>query len=140
MKQELIFSSYMLTRLFIKHLERAFQAEGLSIQAEHFLILRLLAEQGEQNQVNLAKDTIRGKTFITRAVVYLEKQRLLKRKSDKIDKRAKIVSLTKKGETFYSKIREIHDQVEKKTLKDIPRKDQKESLKIIHHCLANLEE
>ncbi|MBN2415564.1 MarR family transcriptional regulator [bacterium] len=138
MKQELIFSSYLLTRLFIRHLETAFQEDGLSIQAEHFLILKLLSEQGEQNQVNLAKDTIRGKTFITRAVVSLEKKQLLKRVSDSVDKRAKIVSLTNKGEVFYSRILDIYQRIEKETLKSIPKKDQKEALKIIRQCMENL--
>lgn len=140
MKEDLIFAQYLLTRLFIKRLEAAFSAEGMPVQAEHFLILKLLSEQGAQNQVHLARDTVKGKTFITRALTALEAQKLVKRVEDALDKRAKIVSLTKKGEDYFENILKIAGQVEKEALKGVLKKEQHDSLKTVQKCIDNLKD
>lgn len=90
-KTEKLMSDYFNTRL---------TTTGMDIRSEHWMILVLLNESGRITQQEIAGKLYKDKTYITRAVDFLEERGLAKRLSCQSDRRNKFVKLTPEGKSF----------------------------------------
>jgi len=77
-----------------RRLQKNFRNNGIEITIEQWSILYHLWKQDGLNQQDLCNKTFRDKPSITRLIDNLEKQKLVKRVSDKKDKRVNSVCLT----------------------------------------------
>ncbi len=113
-----------LTSKFIGlHIQDKFIEEGIELTRPQFVLLRVLSEQGEQCQNDLAFITERDKTSMARLVTSLEKKGLVIRTTDKHDLRKKIIFLSEDGRNMLSKAWPIMKEVERSLINDIDPKD-----------------
>ena len=87
-----------LHRLYNGHAQKILDEEKVTIA--HWIYLRVLAERGELNQLELSKRVGMASTTAVPALDSMEKRGLLKRKRDPKDRRKYYVGLTDKGPVF----------------------------------------
>jgi DNA-binding MarR family transcriptional regulator len=78
--------------------QRVLDREGISIA--HWYYLRVLAERGDLNQLELSKRVGIASTTAVPALSSLEKRGLVKRSRAPLDRRKYVVSLTEKGRSL----------------------------------------
>ena len=115
---------YSLTKagvLYRAVLEHSLQ--GYEILPPQSGILHMLADMGEYNQNILGQEMNIDKASMVKFIDGLEKLGLIKRTIDAKDRRAKILTLTPKGQKVQKKILERHMELEKEIFKDFSAKE-----------------
>ena len=97
-------------RLLIKRLNRNFAQSGFSISQEQWLLLRQLWEKEGVYQQVLADAIGKDKVNMTKLIDSLEDQKMVKRVTDKVDRRAKKIFLTKQGIALEEELNSIVDK------------------------------
>lgn len=82
------------TRMLLQH---AFDESNLKISVDQWIVLTQISQGDGQNQRHVADMTAKDPASITRILELLEKQKLVKRISDKTDKRSSLVAVTPTG-------------------------------------------
>lgn len=78
-------------------LSRRLEDNGIDITIEQFKVMVVLWKEKSSTQQNIADFVGKDKTSVTRLIAGLEKRSLIKRTSDKNDKRCNLVTLTAQG-------------------------------------------
>lgn len=86
-----------LTHRFHRRLAGAFRAAEVGVTVEQFSVLALLYYQDGMTQQEMAEALGRDKASITRILHNMERDTLLERGEDSVDKRSKRVALTPLG-------------------------------------------
>ena len=107
------------SRIFRKHLNKVFIRNGYRVTEEQFDILLHLWDTDGQHQQQLAEVLYRDKTTMTRAINSLEALNLVKRISNKNDKRQRLVYLSKPGEKIAKELTSLAQVILLKTQKGI---------------------
>lgn len=81
-------------------LQREFDAAGLKISVDQWIVLARIAERPNQNHKQLADSTAKDPASITRILSLLIKQKLAKKSPDKKDSRSLLVEITPAGKTM----------------------------------------
>lgn len=81
-------------------------------------ILHILSGYGDFNQLLLGQEMSIDKASMVKFIDGLEKLKLVKRKIDPKDRRAKIVTLTEKGRKTQKEISKLHAHLEQKVLRN----------------------
>jgi MarR family transcriptional regulator, transcriptional regulator for hemolysin len=100
------------------------------ITSDQWIILVFLMHKGEAPQQFLAKITSKDKATITRVIDDLEKKNFVNRVPGKIDRREKMICLTKIGEQYTKKAIPFMEKMGKSMMKNITNEEYK-TLKII---------
>ncbi|WP_197494080.1 MarR family winged helix-turn-helix transcriptional regulator [Lewinella sp. 4G2] len=88
-------------------------------QGPHIGLLADLSAQSPQRQQDLAITTVKDKATITRAVQQMENAGLITRVPDTIDRRQKMISITKQGRKFWQHAQEEMQTVLEKATESI---------------------
>src|SRR5260221_2581773 len=91
-----------LYRLYNAEVQRILGREKLSIA--HWYYLRVLAQRGDVNQLELSKQMGIASTTVVPAIDSMEKRGLLKRSRDTKDRRKYCLSLTESGRSMVEKL------------------------------------
>ncbi|QDT01469.1 MarR family winged helix-turn-helix transcriptional regulator [Adhaeretor mobilis] len=114
---------------------------SFGVTADQYVLLSLLAEQDEIRQQDLAARAYSDPNTIAAMLSLLEEKKLLRRKRDKSDGRAKLVCLTALGHRLHEKlirsVEPIHAEMERAVGAD--RQALFASLWQIESTLANLQ-
>lgn len=102
---KLMRSSESITNRLSRHLSD----HGLTIS--QFGTLEALLHLGPQNQREIGRKLLKSGGNITMVIQNLEKQGLVRRKTDPDDRRAVIVNLTKKGRNFIEEVFPKHLEI-----------------------------
>ncbi|NOY36917.1 MAG: MarR family transcriptional regulator [Chlorobi bacterium] len=101
--------------LFKSSFNTILNQEGYNLNSDHWTVLIILNNNPGINQSVISKIMQRDKPAITRIIDYLESENYVERKSDRNDRRAHNVFLTKSGENLYKKLlvlaKSLNDQV-----------------------------
>jgi len=89
---------------------------GIGITVEQWTVLACLWQKDKLSQQILSQTTFRDKTTMTRLINNLEKQGLVVRVPDTIDRRVNLVYLTQKGMDLEQKASAVIEKVAKHTL------------------------
>lgn len=141
MDREVLFSilsgraSTAINRRFYKD----FRSNDISITPEQWLILLFLSFKDGITQQELAIKTFKGKPSVTRLLDNLEKQSLIARLSDKLDKRSNLIYITKAGWAIHQKAREIALEIMKCALMGITEEEAKMGENLLKKIFKNLE-
>jgi MarR family transcriptional regulator, organic hydroperoxide resistance regulator len=141
MDREVLFSilsgraSAAINRRFYKD----FRSNDISITPEQWLILLFLSFKDGITQQELAIKTFKGKPSVTRLLDNLEKQSLIARLSDKLDKRSNLIYITKAGWIIHQKTREIALDIMKCALQGITEDEAKMGENLLKKIFKNLE-
>lgn len=92
------------TRALWNRLHNMFVKGGYDVTVEQWIILLKLWHQNGQFQQQLAENTGKDKTSITRLIDGLEKRNLVVRVPDTIDRRCKRIYLTNKGKALQKEL------------------------------------
>lgn len=93
-------------RSLLRHAERSFQADDIGLS--DFVVLEMLLHKGPRKVNDIGRKIALTSGAITSAVDRLERRGLAARSSDPGDRRARIVTLTPKGETLIRRIFASH--------------------------------
>lgn len=126
-------------RLLKAHITKAFRDEGIDLTMEQYIIIRHLGNGDGINQQTLAEEMERNKTTITRALNGLEKRNFAVRIPDQIDRRVKLVYLTKQGRDIQQQLTSIVEAVFKQALKGIEDHDLEKLHQNLHLIHLNLD-
>src|SRR5271170_6123461 len=89
-------------RLYNDQAQKILDEENITIA--HWIYLRVLAERGELNQLELSKRVGMASTTAVPALDSMEKRGLLKKRRDPKDRRKYYVALTEKGQSLVDKL------------------------------------
>lgn len=106
-----------------RHLQKNFRNAGLEITIEQWTVLYHLWKEDCLSQQELCNRTFRDKPSITRLIDNLEKQKLLKRSSHKVDKRINLVCLTDAGRALQDVTLALANQTMEEALHDVKKED-----------------
>jgi MarR family transcriptional regulator, organic hydroperoxide resistance regulator len=127
-----------LHRLYNGHAQKILDEEKVTIA--HWIYLRVLAERGELNQLELSKRVGMASTTAVPALDSMEKRGLLKRKRDPKDRRKYYVGLTEKGRSLVDKLLPRIGDMIVDSLDGIGAEDIRTFWKVSHHIATNLAE
>jgi DNA-binding MarR family transcriptional regulator len=99
------------------------QFSPYGITPEQFTVLRRLAEQNGISQKELSIRAEKDQTNITRIVDQLEKKGLVRRETDKEDRRSFLTYITAEGKVLLEKLIPIEAGVEKEALTGLSKED-----------------
>jgi DNA-binding MarR family transcriptional regulator len=129
-------ASRSLLQLFNKRLAEA----GLELKIDHvFLLFKIIENNNIHTQQQLAEITCTDKATVTRQLDFLENEKLIARKNDKIDRRNKRIEITEKGKKLIQKIeQEIKAIVLKQIVEDFTVSEQVEFKRLLNKFYDNI--
>jgi DNA-binding MarR family transcriptional regulator len=118
--QNIIFLCAEFSHRFSQSLAVAFKEHGIAVTAEQFSILVVLWYQDGISQKEIGEKLNRDKTTVTRVLMNMKKNKLIKQVTDKEDNRSNLVYLTAKGKEIQKKGVQVSGQLYQQVLKDVP--------------------
>ena len=105
-------------------INRRFDALGIEITCEQWSILVSLWQKDGQTQQEIASQTCKDKTSMTRLIDTMERHGLVKRTANDKDRRQKRIVLTDKGRKIYGRVvgemqKSLHQVEAKMSVKDM---------------------
>ena len=119
---------------------QAIASAGYEITIEQLAVLEMLKTGGDMNMTKLSNAVWKQNANITRIVDKLEKRKLVERKTVKGDRRAYLVSITKKGVRLFKDVIPIVFGVYKETMSGITKEEEAVTLKTLQKIIAGLSE
>lgn len=96
----LLFQIDLTSKVSKQYSQREFDKLGLGITVEQWVILKILSENKDLSQRDLATKSYRDPASITRTIDLLEKKTLLERQAIPNNRRRYHINLTSEGEAF----------------------------------------
>ncbi len=118
--QNIIFLCAEFSHRFGQALSAAFKEHGITVTAEQFSILVVLWYQDGISQKEISEKLNRDKTTVTRVLMNMKKNKLIKQVTDAGDNRSNLVYLTGKGKEVQKKGVQVSGQLYQQVLKDVP--------------------
>lgn len=140
LKNDFIYNSYLVTRLFIRQMSIAFKEAGHKILPEHWLILSILSDGKAHNQQHIANYTIKDKATITRAIDQLIERKFVQRKQNPKDRRANMISLLPAGQKELDVLLKVFQKMEKEILKEISADEKKTTIALFKRLIKRMED
>lgn len=123
-------------RLYNVHAQRILDREGVTIA--HWYYLRVLAERGTLNQLELSKRVGIASTTAVTALDNLEKRGLVRRSRDANDRRKYFVSLTDEGRRLLDALMPDIEDMFGASLTGISSDDMRTFWSVLHQIVDNL--
>jgi DNA-binding MarR family transcriptional regulator len=127
------------TRAMSRMLQNVITDAGYDITIEQWVIIANLNRKNGQFQQQLADNTYKNKTSVTRMINALQKKGLVERIPDPKDLRQKRIFLTKKGVQLYKKLRPLAMQVQEKATHGIEPDEMESCKNILLKIYGNIE-
>ncbi len=102
-------------------LQKEFTAAGRTISVEQWLLLVNLRNEDGQFHQQLADNTYKDKTTVTRLVDGLERNGYVERVPDDADRRQKRIRITRKGKKTLTDLKPLALDVQQKVLQGVAR-------------------
>ncbi|MGF6598268.1 DNA-binding MarR family transcriptional regulator [Paraburkholderia sp. GAS448] len=125
-----------LYRLYEAQAQKVLDKEGISVA--HWFYLRVLAERGEMNQLELSKRVGIASTTAVPALDSMEKRNLVRRTRDPTDRRKYDVSLQDEGRRLVDELLPELTEMISSSLEGISAKDLRVFWKVMHKVEDNL--
>jgi DNA-binding MarR family transcriptional regulator len=109
----------------LNKLQKRFREEGYNITVEQWQVLINLNNTNHQFHQQLAENTFKEKSTITRLLDGLEKKNLVERVSDTVDRRQKRIRISPPGKNLLNKLKPFALEVQGRALNDIDLKQVK---------------
>lgn len=123
-------------RLYNSHAQRILDREGVTIA--HWYYLRVLAQRGTLNQLELSKRVGIASTTAVTALDSLEKRGLLLRTRDANDRRKYFVSITVEGRRLIDELMPDIEQMLVDSVQGIPATDMQTFWSVMQRIVDNL--
>jgi DNA-binding MarR family transcriptional regulator len=127
------------TRAMSRMFQNVITHAGYDITIEQWVIIANLNRKNGQFQQQLADNTYKNKTSVTRMINALQKKGLVDRIPYPKDLRQKRIFLTKKGVQLYKKLRPLAMQVQEKATQGIEPDEMESCKNILLKIYGNIE-
>jgi DNA-binding MarR family transcriptional regulator len=104
------------------------ETRDFSITPVQYSLMTALARKGEIDQITLALEIGLERTSVAEVIPRLEARGLLTRRQSPIDKRVKLVKLTRKGRTLVEKMEPAVQRAHQRTVEAIPEEERDQFL------------
>lgn len=119
-----VYFGYCLSKAALKHKSMlAVELDKYKVAAPQLGIMKLLQITGPASQISLGQDMHVDKASMVKFIDGLEKQKYVRRVTDKKDRRIKLVELTEKGSKALQTLAEIRVQVENEFLSPLTNRE-----------------
>ena len=115
-----------------------FNEEGIGITIEQWPILMMLIINPDSTQQQLALDTNKDKTTVTRIINVMVKNGLLERKVDNNDRRKNKIVVTSKGDETREKVTEAFCNYESQLLSGVTEDEYKTTMSVLLRVVGNI--
>jgi MarR family transcriptional regulator, organic hydroperoxide resistance regulator len=122
-----------------RRLYRSFRANDIPLTPEQWMVLQYLSYKDGISQQELAKITFKDKPGITRMLQILERESLITRLADNLDKRSNLISITKAGLAVHQRARIHVLQTMQTALRGFSEEEIRIGEKILKKIFGNLE-
>ena len=119
-------------------MQNSFNKAGYDVTVEQCALLFNLWRQDRQFQQQLADNTYKDKTSVTRIVDSLEKRHLAKRVLDKEDQRQKRIYLTRKGKKLQKELKTLALNVQEQCLNGIEPEHWEKCKEVLEKIYGNI--
>ena len=136
--QNIIFLCAEFSHRFGQVLSAAFKDHGITVTTEQFSILVVLWYQDGISQKEIGEQLNRDKTTVTRVLMNMKKNKLIKQVTDAGDNRSNLVYLTAKGKEVQKKGVQVSGQLYQQVLKDVPAVQLTAGIGVLQKMLAAL--
>lgn len=121
------------TNWYIKTLlSNLLRKEGLSITIEQWIVLKIISKNPGVSQTEIAEESLKDKTNITRILDLLEKGTLIERHRDSSDRRMNRIYITDKGKRTLIAISPVIQKTNEICTQSLTQKDMKELIKSLN--------
>jgi len=103
----------------LNRLQKRFREEGHTITVEQWQLLINLNNINNQFNQQLAENTFKEKSTVTRILDGLEKKALVKRVTETADRRQKRIRITAKGRNLLEKLKPLAHEVQSRALQGL---------------------
>ena len=114
------------------------QLSDYQVTGEQWAILASLWRNDGQTQQSLADVSNKNKASITHLIDNLEKRRLVERRTDKSDRRNKLIFLTSEGASLQEELSSIVKKTTREATAGIDKKELKLAKKVLKKMVENL--
>jgi MarR family transcriptional regulator for hemolysin len=121
-----------------RHLSKLMKAQNLPITPEQFSVLSHLWQKDGLQQTELALCTNRNRANVTRILDILERERIVERRDDAIDRRVFRIYLTDKGKSLREATAKCAEQSIKDSLKDLTKDEIDTCMKVLLKIKSNV--
>jgi MarR family transcriptional regulator, organic hydroperoxide resistance regulator len=118
---------------------RSFSANSVPLTPEQWMVLQYLSLKDGISQRELAEMAFRDKTGITRMLDILQRNGLIARLSDKIDKRCNRIFLTKSGQVIHQNAKQFVFEAMQSAVEGLSEEEVRIGEKILRKVFDNLE-
>lgn len=122
-----------------RRIAKRFSENDIAITPEQWMVLQYLSLKDGISQRELAEIAFREKTGITRMLDILERNRLIVRSADTVDKRYNQIYITKQGLEVHQKAKYFVVDVMQSAVEGLSEADIRMGEKILRHVFTNLE-
>ncbi len=122
-----------------RRMYRDFRNAGLDITPEQWSILVVLWQQDKVTQKAIADATYKDRPSVTRLIDNMEKQGLVTRAQDPVDRRTNKICLTKKGSDLYDKVHPITLKTMEEALSGLSNDDISNAQYLLKKIFSNLQ-
>jgi len=129
-----------ITRAMSRRFQNIIIKAGYDISFEQWVIIANLNRKNGQFQQQLADNTYRNKTSVTRMINALQERGFVERISDPKDLRQKRIFLTEKGDQLYEELRPLAMEVQELATRGIKAEEMEYCKKILLKIYFNIEE
>lgn len=136
--QNIIYLSAEFAHRFSQVLAAAFKQHNIDITAEQFSILVVLWYRDGISQKEISEHLNRDKTTITRVLMNMKKNKLIKQVTDAEDNRSNLIYLTAKGKEIQKAGVQVSGQLYMKVLKGIPQDQLLTGINVLQKMLQAL--
>ncbi len=123
-----------------QHIQLKIKDHGVKLTFEMLEVMSCLWKKDGINQQEIADRTLRDKSSMTYLLDNLVKRKMLYRVEDNIDRRNKLIYLTKEGTMLKELLNPWLTEVYVKAAKDIDLKDFEQSVYLLKKMVCNLKE
>lgn len=120
------------------HLHSELALAGLDITKEQMIVLKKLYEQDGLNQNELAEQTYRDKSSLTRLLTTMERKGYIRRERGEEDKRVNYVYLTKAGDIMWKKTKPVAQEVVQRMRADLNPEEVQQLIAILKKIQGSL--
>lgn len=126
-------------RQFRKYSQQLFEANGISISGDQWVVLKRISEREGINQREIADLTYKDPASVTRMLDLLEKQHLVTRQPVENNRRTYALFLTDDGKALVKKVTPLAVEARQKGLEGIAADDAQKLRQVLNQIYENLE-
>ena len=125
---------------FKQYFTAFFQEEGYNLTPEQFLVMDAIWDEGKMSQQKIADTIFKDKNSVVKLLDGLEKKNLVRRVTNKDDRRQNLIEITPYAKEIQQNVTDIAMNAVDLIIKDIPKQDLHIFIKVLTKMAENMNE